>query len=66
MVGSGMEADERTTGSGSLVRIGKTWDGSYWVLAELMVALSSLAESVQPDKSTAVLQVPGSDPREEW
>lgn len=42
------------------------WDGLYWVLAELMVALSFLAESVQPDKSTAVLQVPGSDPREEW
>lgn len=38
------------------------WDGFPRVLAGLMVSLPSLAEPVQPDKSTAVLQVTGSDP----
>lgn len=46
------------------------WQRSWWGEAvrwlarytRLIVTLASLAESVQPDKSTAVLQVPGSDP----
>lgn len=38
------------------------WDGFSKVPAGLMVSLPSLAEPVQPDKSTAVLQIPGSDP----
>lgn len=62
VVGRGTDAGEKTSSSvaAQLVAGGAVrWLARY---TRLIVTLASLAESVQPDKSTAVLQVPGSDP----